>query len=76
METVARLRELIATLEHEQGLDALSSTQLDELYATRLVCDSCPDAVAETSVIRSHPIVQSMSQPTFHRALRVLLDLG
>jgi len=76
METVARLRELIAGMERDLGLDALSPTQLDVLYVVRLLCDSRPGAVAETTAIRSHPILQTMSQPTFHRALRVLLDQG
>ena len=76
VEMVAQLRALIAALEREQGLEDLSPTQLDVLCAIRLVCDSSPDAVAETRTIRSHPIIRRVSQPTFHRALRVLLDLG
>ena len=76
VETVARLRELIAGMERDLGLTELSPAQLDVLYAVRLVCDATPDAVAETANIRRHPILQSMSQPTFHRALRILLNQG
>ena len=74
LETVARLRELIAALELELGLDVLSPAQQDVLYAVRLLCDSSPEAIAETSAVRRHPILETMSQPTFHRALRVLLE--
>ena len=74
VETVARLRQLVASMERELGLDEFSQQQLDVLYVVRLLCACNPGSVAETAAIRSHPMVRTMSQPTFNRAVRVLLD--
>ena len=76
IETVARLRELIATIERDLGLESLSAKELDVLYVVRLLCDRAGSAAVEVAEIRRHPITRSMSQPTFNRALRALLDQG
>lgn len=74
--TVARLRELLATIEQELGLESLSTKELDVLYVVRLLCDRTGSPTVEVAEIRHHPITQSMSQPTFNRALRALLEQG
>ena len=74
--TVARLRELIATLERDLGLGSLSTNELNVLYVVRLLCDSSGASVAEASDIRAHPIVSQISQPTLNRAIRSLLEKG
>lgn len=74
--TVARLRELVATMERDLGLVALSAKELDVLYVVRLLCDETTATAVEVAEIRNHAITQAMSQPTFNRALRSLLDKG
>lgn len=74
--TVARLRDLLATMERDLGLESISSNELDILYVVRLLCDESSVDTAETADIRNHKIVVGMSQPTFNRALRSLIDKG
>ncbi len=74
--TVARLRELLATMERDLGLTSLSSNELDLLYAVRLVSDQNKEPIVEASDIREHPITRQMSQPTFNRTIRSLLEKG
>lgn len=74
--TVARLRELLATLEREIGLESLSTNELNVLYVVRLLCDDATDSSAEASDIREHAITKSMSQPTLNRTIRSLLEKG
>ncbi|MBT4235285.1 MAG: hypothetical protein HOD69_14385 [Marinovum sp.] len=72
---VAQLREIVMTMERDLGLIALSHNEKDVLYAVQSVlADS--DGVAKSDEIRSHDLVQDMSQPTFHRALKSLLARG
>lgn len=74
--TVARLRELIATLERDLGLASLSSNELNVLYVVRLLCDESAEADAEAANIRDHTITRSMSQPTLNRTIRSLIEKG
>ncbi len=74
--TAARLRELISTLERELGFDTLSANELNVLYVVRLLSDEAGTSAVESSRIRAHPIIQRMSQPTFNRAIRALLEKG
>lgn len=74
--TVARLRELIATLERDLGLTSLSSNELNVLYVVRLLCDESSESDAEAANIRDHAITQSMSQPTLNRTIRSLIEKG
>ena len=76
MTTVARLREMIATLERDLGLQSLSSNELNVLYVVRLLSDEAGEADAEAADIRSHAITQGMSQPTLNRTIRALLAKG
>ena len=76
MTTAARLRELIATLEHDLGLRSLSASELDVLYVVRLLSDDVDNLDAEAADIRDHMITAGMSQPTLNRAIRSLIDKG
>ncbi len=74
--TVARLRELLATMEQDLGLETLSANELDVLYVVRLLCDEKTSSVAEAADIRAHAITRHMSQPTLSRAVRALIEKG
>ena len=63
------------TMERDLGLIALSHNEKDVLYAVQSVL-AVSDGVAKSDEIRSHDLVQDMSQPTFHRALKSLLERG
>ena len=72
---VAQLREIVMTMERDLGLIALSHNEKDVLYAVQSVLAES-NGVAKSDEIRSHDLVQEMSQPTFHRALKSLLARG
>ena len=74
--TVARLRELLATMERDLGLEALSANELNVLYVVRLLCDESENSHAEASDIRQHTITRDMSQPTLNRTIRSLIEKG
>lgn len=76
MTTVARLRELIATLERDLGLQSLSANELNVLYVVRLLSDEVSNLDAEAADIRDHTITASMSQPTLNRTIRSLIEKG
>ena len=72
---VAQLREIVMTMERDLGLTALSHNEKEVLYAVQSVL-AVSDSIAKSDEIRSHDLVQDMSQPTFHRALKSLLARG
>ncbi|MCC6001021.1 MAG: hypothetical protein JJU19_09190 [Pararhodobacter sp.] len=79
LDAIARLRELLASLERDMGLNTLSPNERAILYAMqRLSNDPSrkdqPTAVLRTDSIKSHDLVGSMSQPTFNRALKSLIQ--
>ena len=74
--TVARLRELLATLERDLGLESLSPNELNVLYVVRLLCDESESSHAEAAAIRQHAITRKMSQPTLNRTIRSLIEKG
>ena len=74
--TVARLRELLATMERDLGLETLSANELNVLYVVRLLCDDSASSVAEAADMRDHAITRHMSQPTLSRTVRSLIEKG
>ena len=71
---IGELRELLQQMEGDLGLTDLSRFERDLLYAVRMLAGS--SGVAATADLRAHPLVADMTQPTFHRALRTLIDRG
>ena len=69
---IAQLREVVMTMEKELGLSELSHNEKDVLYAVQSVL-TLSNGVAKSDDIRSHDLVKTMSQPTFHRALKSLI---
>ena len=75
---VSQLRELMIGMEYDLGLGHLSQNEKDVFYAVISVIDANRhrDGVAKSEEIKSHLLVSDMTQPTFHRCLKTLIDLG
>ena len=74
LERLAQLRELLARMEGELGLDGLSRFERDILYAIRALSGN--GRAVPSAELRQHGLIESMSQPTYHRALRELVIHG
>lgn len=74
LERIAKLRELLLRMEGELGLEGLTRFERDVLYAIRSL--NLEDGGVTSSQIRKHALVDKMSLPTFHRALRELILRG
>ncbi|MDT8856610.1 hypothetical protein RNZ50_16590 [Paracoccaceae bacterium Fryx2] len=73
-EYVVEVRRMLTTMEAEIGLDRLSDKERDVLYAiSRLSVGGLP---VRSEAIRVHPLVAGMTHPTYHRALRALVEKG
>jgi hypothetical protein len=75
LKPVSKLRMLLAEIESELGLTALSSSERDLLYA--LVSESADTgSVVTTNALRANPIVEYMSDPTMYRYIIKLIEKG
>ncbi|MDG1430283.1 MAG: hypothetical protein P8L68_10870 [Paracoccaceae bacterium] len=73
--SVAQLRELLLGMEQELGIGDLSQNEKDVLYAVQVAFNSV-NGVAKSDDIRNHMLLQNMTQPTFHRSLKSLIQKG
>lgn len=75
---LAQLRDLLHAMEAEVGLSDLTPNERDVLLAcfTHLYTDENGDTVCQTDAVRRHPTVARLSQPTFHRTLKRLMERG
>lgn len=73
--SVAQLRELLMGMERDLGLGDLSQNEKDVLYAVQVACNA-DSGVARSDDIRNHMLLQTMTQPTFHRSLKSLVKKG
>ncbi len=75
---LSQLRDLLHAMEVEVGLADLTPNERDVLLAcyANLYSDSAGDTVCHTDAVRKHPTVARLSQPTFHRTLKRLLERG
>jgi len=73
--SVAQLRELLLGMEQELGIGELSQNEKDVLYAVQVAFNTGTGA-AKSDDIRNHMLLQSMTQPTFHRSLKSLIKKG
>ncbi len=71
---VAQVRDLLAKLERNLELASLPKNELHLLYAVRLISDHSNDDVVKAADLRNHSLLQDMSQPTFNRTLRTLVE--
>ncbi len=76
LDALAQLREVLIGMEADLGLQTLSQRELDILYAVRrLTAESESDSV-RTESLRQHPLVRQISQPTYNRAIKSLVEKG
>lgn len=75
---LAQLRDLLHAMEAEVGLSDLTPNERDVLLAcfAHLYTDENGDTVCQTDAVRRHPTVARLSQPTFHRTLKRLMERG
>ncbi|MBF9028904.1 hypothetical protein HKCCE3408_00730 [Rhodobacterales bacterium HKCCE3408] len=78
MVQLAHLRDVLHQMEENLGFEGLTRKERDILlafYANAAVYEEF-GYVSSTDRVRAHPTLESVSQPTFHRALRRLLERG
>ncbi|MBF9035407.1 hypothetical protein HKCCE2091_14265 [Rhodobacterales bacterium HKCCE2091] len=78
MVQLAHLRDVLHEMEQNLGFEGLTRKERDILLAFYANASLSEDFgfVSSTDRVRSHPTLESVSQPTFHRALRRLLERG
>lgn len=78
MVQLAHLRDVLHQMEQALGFEGLTRKERDILLAfyANATADSSFGLVSSTERVRAHPTLEAVSQPTFHRALRRLLEQG
>jgi len=71
---LAELRKLMQSMERTLGLESLSPVERDIYYAAEEL--SKADQEVRTYGLIEHTLVQSVSRPTFFRALKSLVEKG
>ncbi len=64
---------LIESMERDLGLNTLSRHERDVLYVLQELCGE-ENRFVRSDAIRRHDLLKPMTQPTFYRALRQLLE--
>lgn len=75
MRNLARLAEQISSLERQLGLGGYSEDERRILYAMSALAEGA-DAAVRSSAVKEHALCQRISNPTFYRALKSLIDRG
>ncbi|WP_172329650.1 hypothetical protein [Mangrovicoccus sp. HB161399] len=75
LSSIFELREMLGQLERDAGLDTLGPVERDVLLAAHSL-SAGPGAVVSSEQMRAHPLVASVAQATFYRAVRNLLGTG
>ncbi len=75
LKLIFELRDMLRHMELDIGLDDLSRAERDILMVAHMLSAEPGDSIASDE-IRSHNLVKSIAQATYHRALRTLLDQG
>ncbi|MEM9635884.1 MAG: hypothetical protein AAGA50_31490 [Pseudomonadota bacterium] len=73
--TLAQLRILLESMEQDLGLSKLSPNERDLLYAAQSLSNDSNEFIRSDD-LRNHPLLKSMTQPTYYRSLKRLLELG
>lgn len=78
MTQLSQLRDVLYAMEDEVGLADLTPNERDVLLAcyANLYSDETGDKVCHSDAVRRHPTVARLSQPTFHRTLKRLVERG
>lgn len=72
---LAKLYELISTMEEDLGLDTLSEDERALVYAITAVSDETKGQFLSAE-IKKHTLCKRMTHPTFYRNLKRLLAKG
>ena len=72
---LAKLKEPVASMERDLGLVKFSNDELNVICALRSMSSDDSQGV-KSSELKSHVLCSSISNPTFYRVLRGLLDQG
>lgn len=75
---LSNLRKVVHDMEVDLGLATLERKERDILLAFFAASVKHPvhGMIARTDTVRQYPTLMDISQPTFHRALRRLIDRG
>lgn len=75
---ISRLRAVLDEMERDFGLRDLSRNERDIILAFCELTRDDPTGEQEctTENVRASPIVRDISRPTFHRALKNLIERG
>lgn len=78
MHQLARIRTILEQMEADLGLTSLTRNERDLLIAASELGqqDEQGGWVFSTDMLRQRSIASAMSQPTFHRTLRKLMEKG
>ncbi len=71
---MARLKELLLSMEKDLGMDDLSGVQKNIVYAATMLVNKKDEF--ETEAIRNHALLRDVSRSSFFRALKNLTDAG
>jgi hypothetical protein len=72
---VSQLRELLLGMEWDLGLGKLTQNEKDVFHAEQLVI-AANGGVARSEDIKTHELTRNITQPTFHRSLKILVSQG
>ena len=72
---IAKLLELVTSMEEDLGLDRLSADERAMIYAISSIASEGDDTVRSVE-LKQHRLCRRFSNPTFYRTLRTLLDKG
>lgn len=73
--TLAQLRILLEGMELDLGLKSLSPNERDLLYAAQNLSGETNEFI-RSEELKSHSLLRFMTQPTYYRSLKRLLELG
>lgn len=69
------MRQLLASLERDLGLEALPRVELELIYAIDLLTGTS-DNILTSAEIRQHELIKDIPTATFNRALKALIERG
>lgn len=75
LQPIARMRVMLANMATDFGLADLSCNERNVLYAAADTMKQ-PDDIIHSGDMRENPLISDMSNPTFYRALGVLVQKG
>lgn len=76
MKGIAELRTILTGMECAAGVSDLSQPERDVLFAAHSAARSDVTALIHTDQIRNSTLTERLSQPTFQRALKSLVQKG